>query len=172
MLPRFLIINQDDSIAIYEYGAGVEYGYYSAVVIDTIPFSFVRSTGGGLNLDCIKVTRDDKLPVLATDNHIWLIQANTDDFSYTDTEIEVEAGLFDVHPSYKYALISEWWVYAWGVRYLKIVNIKTGQTVVDLTEEIGDLRTMGGYFVGHNCVYVYGYAQDSFTMKYRLYRWR
>lgn len=177
LMPRFLRMVQDgsdDVVSVIEYGAGTSHGMYSVTFYETLPFTIPRSVGGGWNSSCIKVVRDKKLPILASDNHIWFIKANTDDFEFIDTEIESPSrySVFDVSPDYKYAMIFEDWNFSSGTKIIKIVDISTGKLIVNVTDEIGDLQTTNAFFVGHKCLFVTGYYRDTWTVKYRLYKWR
>jgi len=174
LLPRFFIIQWDDTLSVIEYEAGTEYGMYSVTFSTQPDFTFMHGAGGGIVTSSIKVMRDGKLPILATDNHIWLIKVNADDIECIDTGIESPSRymIFDVSPDFKYAMIFEDWNFYSGTKYVKIIDIKTKKLVFDVTDEIKDMQVTNAFFVGHRCLFVTGYYKNTRSARYRLYKWR
>lgn len=180
LLPRFFLIEWDDTVSIYEAisGSGGAVGDYQAVgygrvVNETLPFQLAHGAGGGLQGEQIKVVRDGKLPIVASDNRLWFIEVQRDGFNYIDTGIDIPfISTWDISPDYKYLILSE--STSWATVDCRIVSLESKKTIINVGEESG-LSIYAGNgvkFVGHNCILVTGYLPNSWIRRYRLYKWR
>ena len=166
LLPRFLGLSPDRTkFRIWEYGYGE---LYSVTVLDDPPFSPCNDAQG------YGVTRDEVLPILDSSNRLWFVKPQTDSIEYEDTEIDVsDYRVWDIDPSHKYVLDFEYTTSWTGIA--KIIDIKTGRTIVNISDELHDILISSVKFVGHKCLLVTGYINDYISLvnfRYRLYKWR
>ena len=164
LMPRFLILTYDGNLSIMEYEDG---NMYLPKITSTPPFS-IQTFDAKMG-----IMRDGEIPVIDTSNHLWFIKCEKDSIEYTDTELDVSyAQGWDVDPSHKYMMDFKYTGDWTGTA--KIIDIKTKKTIVDISDELHDMAISGVRFVGHKCLYVWGYEGQILPeyRKYRLYKWR
>ena len=166
LFPRFLGLSENRTqFRIWEYGYG---DLYSVTVTDNPPFTPCSNSQG------YGVTRDEILPILDTSNRLWFVKPQLDSIDYEDTEIDLSGyRTWDIDPSHKYVIDFQFTTTWTGIA--KIIDIKTGRTIVNISDELHDLLISGARFVGHKCLLITGYVNNyvvSENLRYRLYKWR
>jgi len=164
LMPRFLNITRNNDFVIWEYEDG---NLYLPKITSTPPFSIPLSNAKR------GIMRDGEIPLTDTSNRLWFVKCEKDSIEYTDTELDVSyAQGWDVDPSHKYLMDFKYTGDWTGTA--KIIDIKTRKTIVDISDEINDMAISGVRFVGHKCLYVWGYEGQILPeyRKYRLYKWR